>query len=573
MTKLNTQRELIQGALRQRVDGLAADWVASRGTQRLWQGDESLWTSSGESHWLGWLPIIDRQLAGASDLRDFAASVRGRFAHAVLLGMGGSSLCPEVLSLCLGSSDGFPRLQVLDSTDPAQIRECERSIGIDATLFISASKSGSTIETALLTDYFLDRLSARVGPQRAALQFAAITDPGSRLEARARELGFGFLMHGEPEVGGRYSALSNFGLVPAAAMGLDAERLLVGARAMHSACGPESPAAGNPGLRLGLLLGGAALEGRDKLTLIASRSVLSLGTWIEQLVAESIGKLGKGIVPVEGEALHDPAAYGPDRVFVHLSLCGEDEPEIEGKLVLLGELGHPVVRIGILSLADIAQEFFRWEIATAIAGAVIGVNPFDQPDVESAKVAARELTDAYEATGALPLAEPLLDESGVQLFAGQEYTRRLLAQAGTCTLTSVLKAHLGTVGEGDYFALLAFVSRTSWTSGSLDRMRLAARSVFGNATCVGFGPRFLHSTGQLHKGGADNGVFLQVGCTDPVDLEVPGRDLTFGIVKAAQALGDFSVLTRLGRRALRVHLSNGVDGLETLETAFKAAAA
>ncbi|MDE0125545.1 MAG: bifunctional transaldolase/phosoglucose isomerase [Bryobacterales bacterium] len=572
MTELNTQQERVRGTLRHRVDALAADWHAGRNMRRLWQGDESLWTSSGESRWLGWLPIVESQLADPTVLRDFASSVRGRFSHAVLLGMGGSSLCPEVLGECFGGRDGFPELRILDSTDPAQIRECERSVSIESTLFISASKSGSTIETALLTDHFLDRLSARIGPGQAAGQFLAITDPGSRLEAKARDMGFGHLMHGVPEIGGRYSALSHFGMVPAAAMGLDTERLLAGAQAMHSACGPKVPLEHNPGLRLGLLLGAAAQAGRDKLTLIASPGVRSLGTWIEQLVAESTGKLGKGIVPVEGEDLRSAATYGPDRVFVFLSLVGDEEQADERHLRALVRLGHPVVRIGIRSVADLGQEFLRWEIATAVAGAVLGINPFDQPDVESAKVAARELTDAYESEGALPLAEPILEESGIQLFAGGQYAERLLAEAGRHTLGAVLGAHLDTVGEGDYLALLAFVPRNRRTTALLERMRAVVRSRVGVATCVGFGPRFLHSTGQLHKGGADNGVFLQISCSDLVDLAVPGRDLTFGVVKSAQALGDFSVLTRLGRRALRVHLGNGIGDLDRLAAALSGAA-
>ena len=572
MTELNTQQERVRGTLRHRVDALAADWHAGRNMRRLWQGDESLWTSSGESRWLGWLPIVESQLADPTVLRDFASSVRGRFSHAVLLGMGGSSLCPEVLGECFGGRDGFPELRILDSTDPAQIRECERSVSIESTLFISASKSGSTIETALLTDHFLDRLSARIGPGQAAGQFVAITDPGSRLEAKARDMRFGHMMHGVPEIGGRYSALSHFGMVPAAAMGLDTEKLLTGAQAMHSACGPEVPFEHNPGLRLGLLLGAAAQAGRDKLTLIASPGVRSLGTWIEQLVAESTGKLGKGIVPVEGEDLRSAATYGPDRVFVFLSLVGDEEQADERHPRALVRLGHPVVRIGIRSVVDLGQEFFRWEVATAVAGAVLGINPFDQPDVESAKVAARELTDAYESEGALPLAEPILEESEIQLFAGGQYAERLLAEAGRHTLGAVLGSHLDTVGEGDYLALLAFVPRNRRTTALLERMRSVVRSRLGVATCVGFGPRFLHSTGQLHKGGADNGVFLQISCSDPVDLAVPGRDLTFGVVKAAQALGDFSVLTRLGRRALRVHLGNRIGDLDRLAAALSGAA-
>ena len=572
MTGVNTQQEQVSGCVRQRVESLVADWSASRNMERLWQGDDSLWTSSDESKWLGWLSVVDRQLANADLLRDLADSVHGRFSHAVLLGMGGSSLCPEVLSQCFGTKDGYPELHVVDSTDPAQIKACEDSIRIDSTLFISASKSGSTLETALLTEYFLERLSALVGDQRAAEQFVAITDPGSRLESKARDLGFGYLMHGEPEIGGRYSALSHFGMVPAAAIGLDTERLLVGARAMQLACRPEVASRDNPALRLGLVLGAAAQAGRDKLTFLASPGVASLGTWIEQLIAESTGKRGKGIVPVEGEALGSSSTYGDDRVFVSLSLLSELRPSKELALDELARRGHPVVRIGILSLDDIAQEFFRWEIATAVAGAVLGIDPFDQPDVESAKVAARELTSAYEASGSLPSEEACFAAPGVRLFAAPEYRERLLADSRRHSLAAVLRSHLDAVGSGDYLALLAFVNRNSETQASLDRMRETVRSLTGAATCIGFGPRFLHSTGQLHKGGADNGVYLQIACDNRVDLPVPGRDLTFGVVKDAQAMGDFNVLTHLGRRVLRVRLEGDLGlGLARLESALSEA--
>ena len=569
MIAVNTQQAQVPDPIRERVKGLVAEWSASRNMQRLWQRDDSLWTSSGESNWLGWLSVVDRQLANANLLREFADSVHGRFSHAVLLGMGGSSLCPEVLSQCFGATDDYPQLHVVDSTDPTQIKSCEDSIRMESTLFISASKSGSTIETSLLTEYFLDRLSSLVGTRRAAEQFVAITDPGSRLESNARDLGFGHVMHGEPEIGGRYSALSHFGMVPAAAMGLDTARLLVGARVMQSRCGPEVPAGENPALQLGLLMGAAAEAGRDKLTFLTSPGVSSLGTWIEQLVAESTGKRGKGIVPVEGEAMGSPSSYGDDRVFVNLSLVSESQPSRELALDELARDGHPVVRIGIQSLDDIGQEFFRWEIATAVAGAVLGIDPFDQPDVESAKVAARELTRRYEASGSLPSEDAFFAVPAVRLFAAPEYSNRLLADSGRHSLATVLRSHLNAVRAGDYLALLAFVNRNAETQAALGRMRETVRSLSGAATCVGFGPRFLHSTGQLHKGGADNGVFLQIGCNNRIDLAVPRRDLTFGVVKDAQALGDFSVLSRLGRRALRVHLDGDLGtGLASLESAL-----
>ena len=569
MPDINTQVERLPVPLLERVRTVSEEWDARANIRRFWDGDESLWTSSGEGNWLGWLGVVEPRPADRQALRDFAEQVRGRYSHAVLLGMGGSSLCPEVLRLCFGVRDGFPDLKVLDSTDPAQIRACEESVRIESTLFLSASKSGSTIETSLLTQHFLDRLTRRIGARRAANQFVAITDPSSQLESTARDLGFGHVFYGVPSIGGRYSALSNFGLAPAAAMGLDVGRLLDGARAMHSACGPRSAAADNPGLRLGLLLGTAAMAGRDKLTLLTSPGVASLGTWIEQLVAESTGKRGKGIVPVEGEGFGEPPSYSHDRVFVHTSLESEAGPSRDPRLEELVQRGHPVACIRIQELADIGQEFFRWEVATAVAGAVLGINPFDQPDVESAKVAARELTAAYEADGSIPAEDAFLEESGIQLFAPHHLAESLLAGSTDPSLSAVLGTYLDKVRAGDYVALLPFVSRNPETEAVLARMRNSVRCRTRVATCVGFGPRFLHSTGQLHKGGPDSGVFVQIGCDDASDIPAPGRELSFGVVKTAQALGDFNVLARLGRRALRVHMSGHLaDGLAKLEAAF-----
>ena len=565
MAALNSQLEDLPLHLGENVERLAARWVAEGSSRRFWDGDESLWTSSGEANWLGWLGIA----VDSSHLRRLAEAVRGRYSHALLLGMGGSSLCPEVLRLCFGVQDGFPDFAILDSTDPGQIADCEAAIALESTLFLSASKSGSTLETALLTQHFLDRLAEAVGPERAASQFVAITDPGSGLEAKARELAFGRVFHGVPSIGGRYSALSHFGMVPAAVMGLEVDRLLLRAQEMRAACGPGVPPERNPGVRLGLVLGAAALAGRDKLTFVTSSGVSSLGAWIEQLVAESTGKSGKGIVPVEGEALAEPATYAFDRIFVSIALESGVDQAADQTLGALAKLGHPVVRIGIRQLEDLGQEFFRWEVATAVAGAVLGINPFDQPDVESAKVAARALTSTYEAEGSLPAAEPFLEESGIRLFAAPGRAARLLRSSGGGGVASVLRAHIGSAGEGEYIAFLAYLNRNAGAQAALGRIRDAIRSASDVATCVGFGPRFLHSTGQLHKGGGDNGVFLQIGCDLGRDIPVSGRGLSFGVVEAAQALGDFSVLTKLGRRALRIHVAaRQDDALARLEELF-----
>ena len=569
MASLNSQIERTPRRLNESVEQLLANWVADGNSRRFWDGDESLWTSSGEAGWLGWLGVVDTLASDTSHLSRLAEEVRGRYSHALLLGMGGSSLCPEVLRLCFGVQDGFPDFGILDSTDPGQIADCEAVIDLESTLFLSASKSGSTLETALLTQHFLDRLTDVVGAEQAAQQFIAITDPGSGLEAKARELGFGHVFHGLPSIGGRYSALSHFGMVPAAVMGLDVGGLLASAQTMRIACGPDVSPEANPGVRLGLLLGAAALSGRDKLTFVTSASVSSLGAWIEQLVAESTGKAGKGIVPVEGEPLDEPSSYGFDRIFVSIGLDSESDQATSQTLDDLAMLGHPVVRIGIPQMEDVGQEFFRWEVATAVAGAVLGINPFDQPDVESAKVAARALTSAYEEQGALPVTEPFMEDSGIELYAAPTHAERLLSVAGGGGLTSLLRSHVGSAADGDYIALLAYLNRTEAAGAALGRIRASIRRASGVATCVGFGPRFLHSTGQLHKGGADNGVFIQISRDCERDIAVPGRSLSFGVVEAAQALGDFSVLAKLGRRALRIHVvGEQDDALARLEEIF-----
>ena len=573
-TSVNPQVEQIPGPLQAEVGDLCQRWASEGRMARCWSRDSSLWTATGESEWLGWLSVIDGQLAEIGNLAALQERIKGRFSDAVLLGMGGSSLCPEVLRLCFGRQEGYPDLKVVDSTDPAQIEACDESIRLESTLFLSASKSGSTLETSLLTSHFLDRLSNSVGPRRAAERFVAITDPGSELERHATDARFGDVFHGVPEIGGRYSALSNFGMVPAAVMGLDVRTLLQNARLMHSACADGSDCTGNPGLRLGLLIGAAAIAGRDKLTFVCSPGIGSLGTWIEQLVAESTGKNGTGIVPVEGENLRAPDRYGRDRVFVSIALESERDPQRDAALDELARLGHPVVRIAMRGAESIGQEFFRWEVATAVAGAVLGINPFDQPDVESAKVAARRLTAEYEEHGALPTGEPFYESSRCRLFASRAHASAVSASSDHQTLPALLRSHLDTASDTDYIALLAFIRRDAGTTAALERIRALIRGSRPNATCVGFGPRFLHSTGQLHKGGADNGVFVQIDCDDGPALRVPqsASGMTFGVVKRAQALGDFDVLMESGRRVIRIEIDGGLeDGLGALEAAFSEA--
>ena len=546
-------------------------WDIVRGSARLWQRDATLWTGGDEARWLGWLDIAARQSARLAELEAFAAEVRGRqFTDAVLLGMGGSSLGPEVISTLFPSPDGHPRLVVVDSTDPQQVRAAAARLDPRRTLHIVASKSGSTLEPHILMERFWHDAQAATGGGAGEL-FVAITDPGSKLERAADERGFRRVFHGVPEIGGRYSVLSHFGLVPAAACGVDVGALLGRARSMTAACGAEVAAADNPGARLGVLLGEAAKQGRDKLTLIASPALWDLGAWLEQLVAESTGKLDKAIIPVDGERLAPPDRYGEDRIFVHLRLDGETEPVQESALQALARAGHPVVTLHLADRHDVAAEFVRWQMATAVAGSVLGIHPFDQPDVEASKIETRKLTNAYERQGSLPAEAPLLEDRGLEAYSDRRNAAELTSAgpAPALSLPSLLSTHLGRIHRGDYFAILAYIEMNGRHREVLQTLRHRVRDRKRVATCLGFGPRFLHSTGQAYKGGPNTGVFLQITCDDGRDLEVPGRSYTFGVVKAAQARGDFQVLADRGRRALRVHLPADVEsGLAALEEAM-----
>ena len=538
--------------------------------RRLWAGDKSLWTGTDEGKWVGWLHIVEQELAGVSRLQSFAGEVKKRgFTDVVLLGMGGSSLGPEVLGKTFDRPLGWPRFHMLDSTDSAQIRAIELAVELGNTLFIVSSKSGGTLEPNIFLDYFLDRIVALQGKARAGDHFVAVTDPGSSLEQRAKELGFAQISHGVPSIGGRYSVLSKFGLLPAAAMGLDVKRLLETTRPMERSCGPDVPPMENPGVQLGIALGVAATRfGRDKVTIIASPGIADLGAWLEQLVAESTGKRGRGLIPLADEPLATPAHYGRDRFFAYLELDGKADPSQRQAVEALKRAGHPVARINVKDIWHVGQEFFRWEIATAVAAAIIGIDPFNQPDVEASKDKARALTDAYEKSHNLPKEEPVFRENGLAVYADA----RNAAELGRHnTLSGYLKSHLGRVHAGDYVALLAYIQRNEAHTEALTAMRILIRNRTHAATCLGFGPRFQHSTGQAYKGGPNSGVFLQITCDDPGDINVPGHSYSFGVVKAAQARGDLEALVERGRRALRVHFKDIDAGLPELARAMEAA--
>ncbi len=544
------------------------DWQRQQNSARLWAGDASLWTGAGEERWLGWLGLAGHGLGQLGVLSTMTpAMLGGAIDDVVVLGMGGSSLCPDVLRASFGQVVGAPALHVLDSTDPAQIRSLEKGIALDRTLFIVSSKSGTTLESTMLMDYFCDGVRRHVPAGDVGSRFVAVTDPGSDLEQLATDRQFRSVFPGLPSVGGRFSALSNFGLVPAAAMGLDVKKLLTRAEGMTRRCAADRPARDNPGVMLGLQLAVCARQGRDKVTLVASPSLRGFGAWAEQLLAESTGKDGRGVIPVDGEELGQPDDYGADRLFIHVRHRHEPSSTVDGDLARLEDRGHPVIRLDVGDLYDLGAEFFRWELATAVTGAVLEVNPFDQPDVEASKLATRRLTTAYEKTGSLPVDVPVLRDrdAGIDLFAWPE-DLTAFAGAGVSdrpTLEAVVRAHMSRLEAGDYFAVLAYVEMNDAHIASLQRLRTRVRARTGNATCVGFGPRFLHSTGQLHKGGPNTGVFLQITGADQHDIGVPGRSCTFGAVKAAQAQGDLAVLAERGRRVLRLHVTGSVgEGLD-----------
>jgi transaldolase/glucose-6-phosphate isomerase len=518
-------------------------------SRRLWKRDAALWTNQDEAQWGGWLEAATHPHINTSALVILEQTLKAEgYTTAVLLGMGGSSLGPEVLAKTLGTTPEGVRLLVLDSTDPAQVASVEQAIDYGCTIFIVSSKSGSTLEPEILNTYFFEAACKAVGRDKAGQNFIAITDPGSKLEATAKAQGYRTLFYGDPSIGGRYSVLSAFGLVPLSLIGHDVDSFFEIMRPMVLACGPSAPPVINPGVYLGVVMGEAAKAGRDKLTLFASPQIASIGAWLEQLIAESTGKQGKGIIPVDQEPITEPSLYGDDRLFVYLRADNDATP-LDDQVKALETAGHPVVRITLMRPDLIGQEFFRWEVATAIAGAVLGINPFDQPDVEASKVKTRALTDEFEKTGQLSGQEPFLTQDGLAFYSE--------ASLAGDSPEAVLKAHFARLEPGDYAAVLAYIQRNETYEALLTRLRTHIRDRYRTATVGGFGPRFLHSTGQAYKGGPNSGVFLQITAEPQQDLAIPGRKASFGVVEAAQAQGDLSVLAERGRRNLRIHIQHG----------------
>jgi len=529
-----------------------AKWADEDMGRRIWEKDFTVWSSEEKPEIedrLGWLDLPERMSAEIGPIRVFAEEVKDQgFTNVVLLGMGGSSLAPEVYRATFGSAPDYPELTVLDSTHPDRIAAVESALDLKATLFVVSSKSGTTIESLSLMRYFYDRVSKVC--DTPGLHFAAVTDPGSPLEDLARTLRFRNVFSARPDVGGRYSALTHFGLVPAALIGVDIGILISRARSMAVTCATAAPEDDNPGLVLGATLGELALAGRDKITFVTSPSLSSFPLWLEQLIAESTGKDGKGIIPVADEDLGEPGVYADDRVFVYISTAGETDKKVLDRLDALATAGHPVIQFILRDTEDIAIEIFRWEMAVASAGAILGIHPFNQPDVELAKQLARDIV-AGKAKAA--------SAGGVKADSGAD-------------LEGALKETLGKPGAGSYVAIQAFVAADKETEKKLQAIRMALRDRTKLAVTTGFGPRFLHSTGQLHKGGPDKGIFIQVVDSPAKDLDVPEADYTFGKLIAAQAAGDFQALEKKKRQVLSVDLGKDASkGLDKLEAALKKA--
>jgi transaldolase/glucose-6-phosphate isomerase len=542
------------------VDDGLAEMKDNRVMARIWTHDHTVWKPEPTeiTNRLGWLHTVEVMLENVPRLEELTEDVRAAgYTHALLLGMGGSSLAPEVFRKTFGVEEGYLDLAVLDSTDPgAVLAHAERLDGSTElaevparTLFIVATKSGTTVETLSFFRFFYNRVADAIGEDRTGEHFVAITDPGSKLADLAERYGFRATFLNDPNIGGRYSALSYFGLVPAALVGVDVPVLLD--RAMGATCGSESCVSveDNPGARLGAILGELAKAGRDKVTFAISPAIASFGDWVEQLIAESTGKEGKGILPVVGERVGPPDVYSDDRLFIYLRLEGENTHDVA--LQALEDAGHPVVRLRLNDLYDLGGQFFLWEIATAVAGHRLGINPFDQPNVEAAKALARRMVAEYTEKGSLPKGE----------------SAPLTAEA--------LNGFLAQVQPGDYVALQAYLQPTAETDAGLGALRTRLRDRYRLATTLGYGPRFLHSTGQLHKGDAGHGLFIQLTADDPCDAPIPDEagspdlSITFGVLKAAQALGDRQALLDAGRRVIRFHLGmDVVGGLKRLTQAL-----
>jgi glucose-6-phosphate isomerase len=545
-----------EGVVGERIGALASEQFV----ERLWAKDTSLWKKDTKAQdqikeSLGWLDVPEKMALHVEDVYEFLAeALAAGLKHVVLMGMGGSSLAPLLFERTFSVGDGGMSLTVLDTTDPATILDIERKAPIPETLFVVASKSGTTAEPNAFDEYFFAKADA-LKEITAGGNFAVITDPGSALETLAKKRCFRGVIHNFKDIGGRYSALSYFGLVPAALMGLDIDKLVLRALRMQQACSFDVPISENPGVTLGAAIGELARQGVDKLTFLMPEAIATLGLWLEQLIAESTGKEGTGILPVAQEPPGKAFDYGDDRVFAYISLKGHPDPSLEALVEELKKMGRPVVAIRLNDLFDLGQEFYRWEIATATAGRILGINPFDQPNVQESKDSTNRLIEEVRTKGKLTEPEPILREGDIAFYA----------DVAGGNGKSVLQEFFGLAAPGDYVALQAYLTESPSVTGPLQEIRIAIRDGLGVATTLGYGPRYLHSTGQFHKGGPNKGLFIQLTADDREDRVIPGTSYTFGILKQAQAAGDLEALKKHGRRIMRVHLGGNVkEGLEQL---------
>ena len=550
--------------------------------RRFWAKDATLWKRDKKaveaiSQRLGWLFVTQTMRRECPALVEFAQQVReAGFTHAVLLGMGGSSLGSEVCRHTFGVASGFLVLAVLDSTDPAVIRRLESKLPLEKTLFLVSTKSGTTTETLCFFRYFFEKVRQHKR-DRAGENFIAITDAGTPLVSLAAEKQFRRTFLNPSDIGGRFSVLSYFGLAPAALLGINIGQLLERAAQWLPSADSRMATEENPAMQLGALLGELGLKGRDKVTFFLSPPIASFGTWVEQLIAESTGKEGKGLLPIVGEPPAEPAVYGPDRVFVHMRLRSAREGETSRRLAALENAGHPVIRIELNDLLDLGTEFFRWEVATAVAATVQKTNPFDEPNVKESKDNTNRLLRQYESRRQIPETPPLLRESGIRLYDDartKALFRRGASQPGgrRPRLQELLAAHCRQAKTGDYLALLAYIPPAPQPEKALQQLRLQVRDAVRAATCLGYGPRYLHSTGQFHKGGTPKGLFVEITADNKADLPIPGLPYTFGLLQRAQALGDLEALQSRKRPILRLHLeSSPQKGLRQLVHWMKSA--
>ncbi|MBD3181878.1 glucose-6-phosphate isomerase [Candidatus Poribacteria bacterium] len=549
------------GGYQNKIDNAIEELQAERVIPRIWNHHYTVWNADPAeiSNRLGWLHIAEVMKDNACYLKATTESIQvDGYTNILLLGMGGSSLAPEVFSKTFVRNEEYPELEILDSTDPGSILSYSDKLDLERTLFIVSTKSGGTVETLSFFKYFYNKVADKLGAKNAGEHFIAITDPGSHLVDIAKKYNFRETFLNDSTIGGRFSALSYFGLLPAALMGVNVPLLLDRAGNMMLACHD-----GYIGAQLGAIMGKLALAGRDKLTLVTSPALKAFGAWVEQLIAESTGKNGMGILPVDGESLYEPDVYGNDRLFIYMKIKGNDS--LDEDIKKLHSFGHPVVWIELEDEYDLGGEFFRWEMATAVACYCLGINPFDQPNVESAKKLAREMVSEYHKTGELPVMIPKAEDSEIKIYS----------YVNGKTPEEVFKTFINQRGDNDYIAIQAYIQPTEEADKALQKFRHKLGKETGLATTLGYGPRFLHSTGQLHKGDSGNGIFIQITSDNILDVDIPDEagmeksTMTFGVLKESQVLGDLRAMMFAWRRVIRLHIGTDiVSGIKALMNMF-----